>query len=214
MLSQSRLAGLALVLSVIAPAAANADVYYTANFTMGVFGGAANSQPSFSGAIPQGSSYTGSLVFDQTLVPGGGSGFVNVFFSSFPAIGQIPPATALNMPLGSLPAFTLASATEGNAAIQYNNGAFNGLFYISDFTYLGNPYELQIQGGTWDIMAGDINHLSFNDLVNGYINLSLSNITPYTPPTPAPAPAPGAGLASLLLLLAALWTKKRKGEAR
>jgi hypothetical protein len=138
MLTTSRLAGLALGLSVIVPVGANADVYYTANFTMGVFGGSANSRAPFSSVIPQGSTYTGSLVFDQTLVPGGGSGLVNVFFSSFPDIGRIPPATALNMPLGSLPPFTLASATEGNAAIQYNNGAFNGLFYISDFTYT-NP---------------------------------------------------------------------------
>jgi hypothetical protein len=212
MLSTSRFAGLAFALFLIATAAANADVYNTANFTIGVFGGSANSQAPFSSVIPQGSSYTGSLVFDQTLVPGSGSGFVNVFFSSFPDIGQIPPATALTIPLGSLPAFTLASATQGNAAIQYNNGAFNGLFYISDFNYNGNPYELQIQGGTWDIVAGDINNPTFNNLVSGYINLSLSNITPYTPPPPAssPGPLPGAGLAGLAaLVLASLYARSR-----
>jgi hypothetical protein len=32
------------------------------------------------------------------------------------------------------------------AAIQYNSGAFNGFFYISDFMFQGNPYELSLSG--------------------------------------------------------------------
>jgi hypothetical protein len=50
------------------------------------------------------------LVFDNNLVPGPGTGFVNVFFSTFPDIAQIPSSSALNLPLGGLPAFTLANA--------------------------------------------------------------------------------------------------------
>jgi hypothetical protein len=189
--SRLQVAALALGLIATAPAAAFADTYFTANFTFGVSGGNANQQPPFQGVVapyPAGGTFTGSLVFDQSLVPGPGSGFVNVFFSSFPAIAQIPPATALDLPLGSLPPFTLADAVtqfgSQEAAIQYNNGAFHGLFYISDFTFNGNPYELQIQGGSLSIVPIINGNPGFNSLVNGFVNFSLVNVQPFTPATP------------------------------
>lgn len=189
------LTGLCLV-GLVVPAIAAADTYKTADFTFGVFGGNANQQPPFQGVVapyPAGGTFTGSLVFDQDLVPGPGTGFVNVFFSNFPDIAQIPSATALNLPLGSLPAFTLGDAQVQfgfqEAGIQYNNGAFNGLFYISDFTYAGNPYELQIQGGSLSIVAIVNGNPDFHSLVNGFVNLSpLTNVQPYTPPPPPPPP--------------------------
>lgn len=135
---------------------AQADVYKTANFTLGVFGGNANQQAPFAGVVapyPAGGSYTGTLVYDQNFVPAPGSGFVNVYFSSFPDIALIPGATALSFQLGSLPGFSLSDAQVQfgmqQAAIQYHNGNFAGLYYIADFTYAGNPYELQIMGGSW-----------------------------------------------------------------
>jgi hypothetical protein len=168
-----------------------ADTYFTANFTFGVFGGNANQQPPFQGVVapyPAGGTFTGSLVYDQNLIPGPGTGFVNVFFSSFPDIAQIPAATALDLPLGSLPAFTLANAAiqfgTQEAAIQYHNGSFNGLFYISDFTFNGHPYELQIQGGSLSIVPIINGNPGFNSLVNGFVNFSLSNVQPFTPVTP------------------------------
>lgn len=115
-----KIAAAMLTLAAALPAPALADVYSTANFTFGVFGGNANQQSPFVGVVapyPAGGAFTGSLVFDQSLVPGGGTGFQNVFFSSFPDIAQIPSATALDLPLGSLPAFTLADAVTQEAAI-------------------------------------------------------------------------------------------------
>jgi hypothetical protein len=195
--SRLQVAALALGLFTAAPAAAFADTYFTANFTFGVFGGNANQQPPFQGVVapfPAGGTFTGSLVYDQNLIPAVGSGFVNVFFSSFPDIAQIPPATALDLPLGSLPPFTLADAVtqfgSQEAAIQYNNGAFHGLFYISDFTFNGNPYELQIQGGSLSIVPIINGNPGFNSLVNGFVNFSLSNVQPFTPVAPGvPEPA-------------------------
>jgi len=193
-MGKNPLAALALAFCLTAPAAALADTYSTANFTFGVSGGNANQQPPFVGVVapyPAGGTFTGSLVIDDSLVPAGGTGLQNVFFSSFPDIAQIPSATALNLPLGSLPAFTLSDAASGEAAIQYNNGQFNGLFYISDFSFMGNPYELQIEGGSLSIVPIVDGNPSFNNLVNGFVNFSLSNVQPYTPPAAPPPPPPG-----------------------
>jgi hypothetical protein len=190
--SKFQVAVLAFGLFAAPPSAAIADTYFSANFTFGVFGGNANQLPPFTGVVapfPAGGTFTGNLVFDQNLVPGPGTGFVNVFFSSFPDIASIPPATALNLPLGSLPPFTLADAVtpmfgSQEAAIQYNNGAFNGLFYISDFTFNGNPYELQIQGGSLSIVPIVNGFPTFNSLVNGFVQGPLFNVQPFTPVAP------------------------------
>ena len=82
MSSKLLVAALALGLLATAPAAALADTYFTANFTFGVFGGNANQQPPFQGVVapyPAGGSFTGSLVYDQNLIPAAGTGFVNIF---------------------------------------------------------------------------------------------------------------------------------------
>ena len=174
--------------------AANADTYTSANFSGQIAGGNANVQAPFTSVLTQGQSFSGSLVFDNNLVPASGSGLVNVFFSNFPDIGQIPSATALTLTLGGLPPFTLGDAVTPQfgtqeAAIQYNNGNFNGLFYISDFTYLGNPYELSIQGGSLSIVPIVNGFPTFQHLVNGSLNFSLTNEQAFTP-TVAAVPEP------------------------
>jgi hypothetical protein len=58
-----------------------------------------------------------------------------------------------------------------------------GLFYISDFTYNGNPYELQIHGGSLSIAPIINGNPGFNSLVNGFVNFSLSDVRPFTPVT-------------------------------
>jgi hypothetical protein len=177
---------------------AHADVYKTANFTIGVFSGNANQQAPLAGIVapyPSGGTFTGTLVYDQNLVPASGSGFVNVYFSSFPDIALIPGATALSFQLGTLPGFILSDAQVQfgmqEAALQYNNGNFAGLFYIADFTYAGNPYELQIQGGSMDIVPIVGGYPSSQHLVNGYVNWGLSNVQDYTVPSPLPPPVSG-----------------------
>jgi hypothetical protein len=199
------LAALAMSVCLGLPGAALADTYDIANFTFGVFGGNANQQPPFVGVAPYpaGGTFTGTLVFDQDLVPGVGTGFQNVYFSTFPDIAGISPASALNLPLDILPPFTLSDAVTEfgfqEAAIQYNNGQFNGLFYISDFNYLGNPYELQIQGGSLSIVPIIDGNPAFNSLVNGFVDFSLSNVQTFTPVVSMPGVPEPATWAMMLL---------------
>jgi hypothetical protein len=86
-----------------------------------------------------------------------------------------------------LPAFTLADAQVQfgfqEAGIMFKNGNFAGLFYLSDFTYAGNPYELQISGGSLSIVPIVDGFPTFNSLANGFVNLSLSNVQTFVPAT-------------------------------
>lgn len=176
---------LAVALALGPFSAANADTYTSATFSFATNGGNANVKAPFNSVISQGESFTGTLVYDNNLVPGAGTGFQNVFFSTFPDIANIPSVSALSLSFTGLRTFTLNDAQvqfpTQEAAIQYKNGVFNGLFYISDFTFQGNPYELQIQGTSFDIVAVVGGNPTFNHLVNGRINFGLSNLQSFTP---------------------------------
>jgi hypothetical protein len=183
---------------------ASADTYETATFTGAISPGGANVKAPFStNGFTQGDPVSGSFVFDVQKVPGGGSGFTNVFFSSFPDIAAIPNPTAFNLTIDSL-TFDLGMAQvqfpTQEAAIQYNNGAFNGFFYISDFSFLGSPYELQIQGTSFDVVAIVNGFPTFTHLINGRLNTGLADITAFTPGGSTSVPEP----ASLALLSAGL----------
>jgi hypothetical protein len=181
----------------ILPATVLGDSYHSATFSGQIAGGNANVKAPFAGnGFTQGGPITGNFVYDDNLIPSSGSGFVNVFFSSFPDIAQIPPATAFSLSIGGL-TFDLADAETPmfgtqEAAIQYNNGNFNGFFYISDFLFQGNPYELSLQGGTLAIVPLVGGFPGFNSLVNGHLNIgnnSLADISVFTPTSPiAPTP--------------------------
>jgi hypothetical protein len=192
---------LAIILGVLTllPLATLADTYHSANFS-GQLGSSPNIQPPFAGnGFDPGGAVTGSFVYDDNLIPAAGSGFVNVFFSNFPDIARIPTSTAFTISLGGL-SFGLGDADTPmfgtqEAAIQYNNGAFNGFFYISDFMFAGNPYELSIQGGTIAIYPIVGGLPGFNSLVNGTLNIGTGNLNgimvyiPAQPPPPVPEPA-------------------------
>jgi hypothetical protein len=206
------IAGLVMLVTLVLASSGLADTYHSADFSGGIFGGNANVKAPFLGyGFAPGGPASGSFVYDDQLIPAPGSGFVNVLFSSFPAIGKIPAATAFTINLGTTPlTFTLADDSSGIPAIQYNNGHFNGFFFQVDFLFQGSnpspqPYQFDCQGGTWSIHAPG----SFSNLVSGYINIgdgNLTNIRPYTPPA---APIPG----SLLLLgsgLTALMSFRKK----
>jgi hypothetical protein len=189
-----------MVLTALTVPAAFADSYQLANFSGNFNGGSANVKAPFSSVITQGGPISGSFVFDGDLIPGPVSGTVNVFFSSFSDIGSIAPATAFSLDLGGGMTFDLSDALGGNAAIQYKNGAFNGFFFVSDFTFQNNPYELNMQGGVFNIrLLGANGFPTGNNLVNGHLNIgnnNLTNLTAYTPGSEASVPEP----ASLLLL--------------
>ena len=180
----------ALGLALAAPGLAAADTYTLANFSAGIFGGNANAQAPFAGnGFFQGQTFTGSFVYDNDLLPGNTGLFTNVDFASFPDIAQIPPATAFQLNFGPL-TFDLADASF--AAIQYNpSGAFNGFAYFSDFSFLGGDYQLQIQGGSLQVVAVTNGVPGFHGLINGYVNIGDANVTgatPYTPPPVGPGP--------------------------
>jgi hypothetical protein len=176
--------------------AASADTYTSANFSGGIFS-AANVQTPFIGTIAPNSSFSGGLVFDNTLVPSG-TGFVNVGFASFPDIGAIPAATAFHFSIGTL-SFDLNN--DPLAAIQYHNGAFNGFAAHELFTFIGdgNQYDLSIQGGTLSIFLAPGGNDTGNSLVNGFINIGNRALTGQTPfPISSGVPEPSTWAMLLL----------------
>jgi hypothetical protein len=150
-----------------------ADTYNAATFTGGIYGGNANAQAPFYPSINQGGSISGNFIIDNNLIPGANSSYVNVFFSDFPAIADIPAANAFTINLGaSNLTFSLADALLGAAAIQFNNGIFNGFFFDTNFTYTdGRKYDFVVQGRTWNISYIDP-QLGYptTQYVSGYIN--------------------------------------------
>jgi hypothetical protein len=176
---------------------ASADTYHSASFTGNFNPGSANVKAPFSSVITQGGPISGSFVYDDQLIPGPNSGFVNVFFSAFPDIASIPPANAFNIDLGGGLTFDLSSALGGSAAIQYKDGAFNGFFFVSDFIFQNNPYELNMQGGTFTIkLLGANGFVTGSSLVNGHLDIgnnNLSDVATFTPgSTTTPVPEPGS----------------------
>ncbi len=181
-----------------------ADTYHYATFT-GQLNSSVNIKAPFNSVLSGSGPVSGNFVYDDQLIPGGGTGFVNVFFSSFPDIASIPEPTAFTLDLGGGLVFTLADALNGYAAIQYNNGAFNGFFYVSDFTFLGNPYRFRMEGGTYYIRALVNGAPTTTNLVTGRLNVgnsNLSGVAVYVPGQTTEVPEPsslvffGTGLAA------------------
>ena len=181
-------AALAIIAATTTGTSAFADTYHTADFTGQISPGNANVQSPFDSILTQGGAISGSFVFDDQLVPAGGTGFTNVFLSNFPDIAHIPNATAFQINLGGGLTFNFGSALDP-AAVQYNNGNFNGFFFDAAFNFQNHQYLFMDQGGTFNITLFDNNQLTFNNLVNGTLNIgngNLSQITPFTPPVPIP----------------------------
>jgi hypothetical protein len=203
----------------VLPAAILADTYHSANFS-GQLGSGPNIQAPFAGnGFNPGGAITGSFIYNDNLIPSSGTGFVNVFFSNFPDIAQIPSSTAFTLSLGGLTfglgdAVTPMFGTQA-AAIQYNNGVFNGFFYISDFMFQGNPYELSIQGGTIGIVPIVGGYPTFSSKVNGTLNIgngNLSDISVFTPAqTPPPVPEPATAQLLVISLFALALVLRKHG---
>jgi hypothetical protein len=199
------------MLLIAAPSLSRADTYTEATFSGNIAPGNANVQPPFSGnGFNQGDPFTGTFVFDNQLVPSASSGLTNVNFSDIPAIAQIPAATAFSFDLDGL-TFNLSNEFTGDAAaIQYNNGAFNGFSFLSDFSFKSNEYQILISGGTFSVVQVDANGNPIPlgpTYISGTINIGNSALTgeqAYTPPAPVPLPPSlgmlGASLAGLLLI--------------
>jgi hypothetical protein len=213
-------AAVAALMTSVAPQIAFADTYTDVSFTGSISPGNANVQPPFSTAgfsgVP-GDPITGSFVFDDNLVPGGGTGFTNVAiptgFSvpSFNLTITAANSTTLNFNLAN----ELSSAQGGlDAQVQYNNGQFNGFAYVSDFAFSGSEYQFSIQGGSISIFQLLNGAPTGSQLLSGFINIGDSALTDATSVAPIPTPLPSSfGLFCMGLAGAAfVWRRARKQE--
>jgi hypothetical protein len=206
------------LITCVAPQLSFADTYTEANFTGAIEPGNANAQPPFSTAGFSGapsSLITGTFIFDDNEVPGAGSGFDNVAIpsgSGFPTASFNLTITAansntLNFNLGN----ELSSAQGGlDAAVQYDNGNFNGFSYVSDFAYSGSEYQFLISGGTISIFQLVNGAPTGGQLLSAFINIgnsALTGETKFTPPAPVPLP-PSLGLLVAGIAGLLLWRRK------
>jgi len=183
---------------IAATSVASADTYTIVNFSGGLFGGSSNVRAPFSSILSPGETFTGSFVYDDALVPASGSGFVNVFPSAFP--DTVPGITF------SIGSYTY-TVTDPNAAIQYNNGRFNGFNINQAFSFNGADYVFSDQGGLFSVYETVGGAPTFNQLVGGYINIGDANLTgaaPYTPVTVTPGVPEPSTWAMMLLGFAGL----------
>jgi hypothetical protein len=173
---------------------ASADVYFTADFS-GNLGSSPNIKSPFNlplSGFTGGMQFTGSLVFDANLIPGNPSPPTNIFFQNFSDIGTIPAATALTLNFGPY-SFNLANNIDAllPAGIQYQNGVFRGLEFITDFAFHGNEYQLHIDGSVLTVFALDGVPTVYDPngsptgqrLIGGTIDTltGLTNVTPFDP---------------------------------
>lgn len=181
---------------------------FTADFIGRVSPGGANVKAPFIGTLTQSGPISGQFLFDTDLIPSAASGFVNVPFSSIPEFSDVAPATVFHVNLGGGLVFDYDDATAGIPAIQYNNGAFVGFVFVSDFAFAGGTYRLRTEGGTWTIRPV-VNGVVGSSVVNGQIFNTIGNIQPYVGgdegdpggiaavPEPASLILVGSGLAAL-----------------
>ena len=167
------------VLAVAAPAQAT-PVYITASFSGGistvtVAGDALGLQRTNTCSGCAAGSVTGDLLFDQSLVPAMGSGLVNVPLAS---VSGAANDLIFDIVFGSTPLeFQFGDASiQGGPSIQFKNGVFNRLYFVDDFSLNGKSFELNMQGGSWDIKA--LNNGFYTDLAaGGYLNIGNASPT-------------------------------------
>jgi hypothetical protein len=181
------------ILAAAASATQAAPIYMTADFSGGILttGGLANSlglQRTNKCSGCAAGSVGGQVLFDQSLIPGSGTGTVNVTLA---AITGISSSTIFNIEFGSKPLeFEFGDAgILGGPSIQFENGVFNGFFFMKNFVVDGKTYELNMHGANWTMDWLKSN--SSSDLVaSGYLKVGNQGLTnqAYFDPTPAQLP--------------------------
>ncbi|SEA72007.1 PEP-CTERM protein-sorting domain-containing protein [Nitrosospira multiformis] len=120
-------------------------------------------------------SVSGKVLFDQSLIPGSGTGTVNIALA---AVTGASNSTIFDIDFGSRPlGFEFGNGDVlGDPSIQFNNGVFNGFFFVKDFVADGKTYELSMQGANWTM-----NWLKSNSssqlVAAGYLNVGNQGLT-------------------------------------
>ncbi len=199
-----------LTLIVIPPAEAT-PIYMTADFSGGIstvtgLGNSLGLQRTNTCSGCAAGSVSGHVLFDQSLIPGSGTGTVNIALASVTGSSN---NSIFNILFGSEPLrFEFGDQNVlGGPSIQFKNGVFNGFFFVEDFVAHGKTYELSMQGESWTMNWLKSN--SSSDLVaSGYLTIGgqgLQNQT-YFQPTPPQLPANAVPEPSSLALIAlAFW---------
>lgn len=190
------LTGAIVLANGITPSALATSVYNSANFSGGLFSVVSTFKTNLSAAGYDSSTFncsscanptpvTGQLIFDSSL-PIMPTGFDNVF--SIGAITNVASADIFGINIGGIGLHFGDTGIQGGPAIQYNNGVFNGFFFVDDFSSPNDtPLELSIQGGTFSLYRIS----DFANLFTGFINIGangLTNVQEFTPASNVPEP--------------------------
>jgi hypothetical protein len=196
--------GAFLGLALFLPQAAGATTLVQGHFGGKVNAGSSAVRAPFNVAstgIVQGMTLSGSAVFDSDIVPASGLALV-----SFAALTD--PSDAFEFNIGSLH-FDLGTATTGSAgitpAILFNDGAFAGLNYVSDFLYSdGLTYQLRFNSLNFTVRQVDpVTGFNSNSTINitGKLNLGgFASESPYVEGTPGGPGVPEPSTWALMIV--------------
>jgi hypothetical protein len=132
-------------------------------------------------------SVSGSVLFDTSLIPGTGTGLVNIPLT---AVEGASYDMVFDIDFGSQALEFQFGDTDimGGPSIQFRNGVFDGFFFVSDFLYNGNAFRLKMDGSEWTIKGWKSN--SYADLAAaGYLNVGTGGLTNQTVFDPVQQPA-------------------------
>lgn len=159
----------------------------------------------------------GHVLFDKSLIPGSGTGTVNIALTS---VSGISNSNIFDIVFGSQPLgfeFGNLNVLSG-PSIQFQNGVFNGFSFVEDFVVSGKTYELNMQGSNWTL-----NWLKSNstmDLVaSGSLTVGNQGLMHQTYFDPAPSQLPVNAVpepASIALVVLGIWgivmTRRREAH--
>lgn len=190
-----KLANLAAACGIVVATMSNAyaiPVYIAADFSGGIsnvkdLGSSLGLQRTTDCSGCVAGSVSGNVLFDTSLVPGSGTGLVNIPLA---AVEGASYNMAFDIDFGGKPLEFQFGDTSimGGPSIQFRDGMFDGFSFVSDFLYNGNSFRLSMEGSEWTIKGWKKN--SYADLAaTGYLNVGNSGLTNQTIFDPVQQPA-------------------------